>query len=112
MFYLQIYTSLIYSTTLILISFLVKKFTNEYLALLSLITLILIYPIPLKPWPIYNSYFFYTLSLVFFLKKENLTKLISGICLSLAYLSFTTVYNFILIPLNFNDYIFLFIFLL
>jgi hypothetical protein len=98
-FYLQIYTSLIYSTTLILITFLVKKFTNEYLALLSLITLILIYPIPLKPWPIYNSYFFYTLSLVFFLKKENLTKLISGICLSLAYLSFTTVYNFILIPL-------------
>ena len=86
-FYLQIYTSLIYSTTLILVSFLVKKFTNEYLAFLSLISLILIYPIPLKPWPIYNSYFFYTLSLVFFLKKENLTKLISGICLSLAYLS-------------------------
>ena len=97
--YLQIYTSLIYSTTLILISFLVKKFTNEYLAFLSLISLILIHPIPLKPWPIYNSYFFYTLSLVFFLKKDNFTKLISGMCLSLAYLSFTTVYNFILIPL-------------
>ena len=97
--YLQIYTSLIYSTTLILISFLVKKFTNEYLAFLSLISLILIYPIPLKPWPIYNSYFFYTLSLVFFIKKENFTKLASGLCLSLAYLSFTTVYNFILIPL-------------
>ena len=97
--YLQIYTSLIYSTTIILISFVVKKFTNQNLALLSIISLILIYPIPLKPWPIYNSYFFYTLSLIFFLKKENFAKIISGLSLSLAYLSFTTVYNFILIPL-------------
>ena len=97
--YLQVYTSIIYSTTIILISFVVKKFTNEYLAFLSIISLILIYPIPLKPWPIYNSYFFYTLSLVFFLKKENFTKFLSGLCLSLSYLSFTTVYNFILIPL-------------
>lgn len=97
--YLQIYTSIIYSSTIILISFLVKKFTNEYLAFLSIIILFLIYPIPLKPWPIYNSYFFYTLSLIFFLKKDNLTKFTSGLFLSLAYLSFTTVYNYILIPL-------------
>ena len=97
--YLQIYTSLIYSTTLILVSCLVKKFTNEYLGFLSLICLILIYPIPLKPWAIYNSYFFYTLSLVFFLKKKNFTKFISGLFLSFSYLSFTTLYNFILIPL-------------
>ena len=97
--YLQIYTSLIYTITLILISFVVKKFTNEYWGFLSIILLILIYPIPLKPWPIYNSYFFYTLSLVFFLKKKNFTRFLSGLCLSLSYLSFSTVYNFILIPL-------------
>ena len=97
--YLQIYTSLIYSITIILISFLVKKFTNNYLAFLSIISLILIYPIPLKPWAVYNSYFFYTLSLVFFLKEKNFTKFLSGLFLSFSYLSFTTLYNFILIPL-------------
>ena len=97
--YLQIYTSIIYSITLISISFIVKKFTNEYLALISLIILILIYPIPLKPWAIYNSYFFYTLSITFFLREEKVMKFISGLCLSFSYLSFTTVYNYILIPL-------------
>ena len=64
--YLQFYTSIVYSITLILISIIVKQYTNEYLALLSIVILILIYPIPLKPWPIYNTFFFYTLSLIFF----------------------------------------------
>ena len=97
--YLQFYTSIVYSITLILISIIVKQYTNEYLALLSIVILILIYPIPLKPWPIYNTFFFYTLSLIFFLKKNFYNKFISGLFLSLSYLSFTTVYNFIVFPL-------------
>ena len=104
--YLQIYTSIIYSATIVLISIIIRKFTNEYLALLSVIILILIYPIPLKPWAIYNSYFFYVLSLVFYLKEKNINKFISGIFLSLSYLSFTTVYNYILIPLVISIIIF------
>jgi len=97
---LQIYTGLIYSITISLIGLIVKNLTNKYYGLLAIISLFLIYPIPLKPWPIYNCYFFYTLSLFFYIKDNKKYKLFSGFCLSLAYLSFTTVYNFVL-PLLF-----------
>ena len=96
-FYLQLYTGLIYSISITLIGFIVKKFTNVYYGLFSIICLFLIYPIPLKPWPIYNSYFFYTLALFFFIKEENKYKILSGLFLSFAYLSFTTVYNFVVV---------------
>ena len=98
--YLQIYTGLIYSITITLIGIIVKNLTNKFYGLFAIISLFLIYPIPLKPWPIYNCYFFYTLSLFFYIKDNKKYKLFSGFCLSLAYLSFTTVYNFVL-PLLF-----------
>jgi hypothetical protein len=97
--YLQIYTSLIYSITIILIGLILKKFTNNYYALFAILSLFIINPIPLKPWAIYNCYLFYSLSLFFFINKNNISKGSSGIFLSLAYLSFTTLYNFIIIPL-------------
>ena len=94
--YLQIYTGLIYSITITLIGIIVKNLTNKFYGLFAIISLFLIYPIPLKPWPIYNCYFFYTLSLFFYIKNKKNYKLISGFFLSLTYLSFTTVYNFVL----------------
>ena len=98
-YFLQVYTALIYSITLSVISVIIKKLTNNYYAFFSIISLILIYPIPLKPWAIYNSYLFYSLAIFFILdlKKKNL--FISGLLIGLSYLSFTTLYNFIVIPL-------------
>ena len=110
-FYLQLYTGLIYSISITLIGFIVKKFTNVYYGLFSIICLFLIYPIPLKPWPIYNSYFFYTLALFFFIKEKNKYKILSGFFFSFAYLSFTTVYNYVIIFLILFLYLYYFIFL-
>ena len=98
-FYLQIYTGLIYSISITIIGFVVKKFTNSYYGLFAIVSLFLIYPIPLKPWAIYNSYFFYVLALFFFIKEGKYNKFVSGIILCFSYLSFTTVYNFVIIVL-------------
>ena len=97
-FSLVVLTSFFYSTSLYLIGVLTYKFTlNKSYSLFSIFVLFFIYPWPTSPWPNFISFFFVTLFAVLYLSKNRTNIILSGISLSIAYLSLTIVYNFIII---------------
>jgi hypothetical protein len=91
-------TCLLYSTSIYLIGLIVYKVTlNKNYSFFSTIVIFMIYPWPVTPWPNFISFFFTTIFCYFYLYKEKKYAIFSGISLALAYLTFTTVYNFIII---------------
>jgi len=96
-FFLIIFTSLLYSITLYLISKITYKLTNNtFYSLFSSIAVFLIYPWPTSPWPNFISFFFITLFYYFYISDNLRKNLISGIMIGISYLSLTIVYNFVI----------------
>lgn len=91
-------TSIFYSLSIFFIGTIVQKVTlNKYYSFFSTLILFMIYPWPVSPWINFISFFFTVLFSFFYLKSEAKYYFFSGISLGFAYLSFTTVYNFIVI---------------
>jgi len=94
---LMFVTSLLYSLSIFLIGSITHKFTlNKYLGFLSTFIIFMIYPWPVAPWPNFISFFFVILFCYFYVLESKKYNYLSGISLGLAYLSYTTVYNFII----------------
>ncbi len=99
-------TSLLYSLSILLIGSITQKFTlNKYLGFLSTFVIFMMYPWPVSPWPNFISFFFTILFCYFYILEDKKFNYLSGIALGLAYLSYTTVYNFIIFFFN-NMFIF------
>ena len=94
---LMVVTSLFYSLSIFLIGSITQKFTlNKYLSFLSTLIIFMIYPWPVSPWPNFTSFFFIIVFCYFYVLESKKYNYLSGISLGLAYLSYTTVYNFII----------------
>ena len=94
---LMVVTSLFYSLSIFLIGSIIQKFTlNKYLSFLSTLIIFMIYPWPVSPWPNFISFFFIIVFCYFYVLESKKYNYLSGISLGLAYLSYTTVYNFII----------------
>ena len=94
---LMIVTSLFYSLSIFLIGSITQKFTlNKYLGFFSTFVIFMLYPWPVSPWPNFISFFFTILFCYFYVLEDKKFNYLSGVALGLAYLSYTTVYNFII----------------
>ena len=97
-FYLQIFTILIYSISFLFISKIIFFYTKDnFLSTIAVISVFCIYPWPTSPWPVYYAYFFSILFVYYTIKKDKLSNFLSGLSLFCAYLSLTTLFNFIII---------------
>ena len=95
---LMIVTSIFYSLSLYLIGELTYKITlNKLYSFFAILIIFLLYPWPTTPWPNFYSFFFTILFCVLYLKKKRIYYIISGISLGFAYLSLSTIYNYIII---------------
>ena len=91
-------TSIFYSLSIYFIGILTKIFTsNLYYAFLSTLIIFLIYPWPVAPWPYFQAFFFAILFCYLYCNNKIKYSIFSGIALGLAFLSFTTVYSFIVL---------------
>ena len=107
---IQVYTIIIYSLSFLFIFKIVFNITNnDKLSFLSVLMIFIINPWAISPWPIYHSFFFTTLFVYFFLKNNKFSPYLSGLFLFFSYLSYTTLYNFILLFLLFILLSFIFI---
>ena len=94
---LMMITCLLYSLSILLIGSITQKFTlNKYLGFFSTFIIFMIYPWPVSPWPNFISFFFIVLFCYFYILEGKKFNYLSGVTLGLAYLSYTTVYNFII----------------
>ena len=92
-------TSLLYSLSIVIIGVITQRLTlNKYLGFFSTFIIFMIYPWPVSPWPNFVSFFFIILFCYFYILEEKKFNFLSGISLALAYLSYTTVYNFVVFP--------------
>ena len=95
---LMLITCIAYSLTIFLIALITQNFTEgKYYGFLSTIIIFMIYPWPVSPWPNFTSFFFTTLFCYLYLSEKKKYSLLAGTSLALAYLTFTTVYNIIII---------------
>ncbi len=94
---LMVLTCFLYSLSILLIGKITQRFTlNKYLGFFSTFIIFMIYPWPVFPWPNFISFFFTILFCYFYILEDKKFNYISGITLGLTYLSYTTVYNFII----------------
>ena len=97
-FLLQIFTILIYSLSFFYISRIIFFYTkNDLLTLIAIVLIFCIYPWPTSPWPVYYAYFFSILFIFYAIKKDRISIFLSGLFLFCAYLSLTTLFNFIIL---------------
>ena len=92
-------SALSYSAGILLLSLLIKKYTNYLYACLVAVSLFLIHPFVYLPWPDYQFFFFVTLSIYFLSFNNKLSFFVSGIFLSFGILEkeyFIYVYLFVL----------------
>ena len=91
-------TSLFYSLSIYLIGILTYKFTlNKYYSFFATFIIFMIYPWPTSPWPNFISFFFIMVFCLFYLCNKKIYFILSGFFLALAYLSYTLIYNYIII---------------
>ena len=97
-FSIQVYTIIIYSASFFFI-FKILKFTthDEKISFYCVLMLFIINPWAISPWPIYHSFFFSVLFIYFFINNSKFGSYISGFFLFCAYLTYTTLYNFVII---------------
>ena len=97
-FSLVVLTSFFYSASLYLIGVLTYRFTlNKTYSLFSIVVLFFVNPWPTSPWPNFIAFFFVILFSLLYLSKDRSKIILSGVSLSIAYLSLTIVYNFIIL---------------
>ena len=97
-FIIQVFIIIIYSISLFLIYKIIFQLTNnDKLSFLSVLIIFVLYPWPTSPWPIFFSFFFSMMFILFYLEEERKYSILAGISLFCAYLSYTTLYNFIII---------------
>ena len=96
---LMIFTSLIYSLTIIQFFFVTKKLFNIEIASIVIIFLYLIHPFPSYPWHNYILFFFFITFLNLRFMNQNLTNFISGIMLALCVLTSEVFFVLLLIIL-------------
>tara|TARA_B100000767_G_scaffold55225_1_gene50683 strand:+ start:979 stop:2553 length:1575 start_codon:yes stop_codon:yes gene_type:complete len=98
LFSLIAFTCFCYSLTLYLIGTITLKLTkNKIYSLFVVSVLFLLYPWPTSPWPNFYSFMFSCLFISNYLSKDLKKSYLAGIYLALAYLSLTTIFNFIII---------------
>lgn len=91
-------TCITYSLSLFFISNIVYKITqNKYYSVFSIVIIFILYPWPTVPWPNFYSFFFTILFCLYCFNSKKIYSLLAGIFLALAYLTLTTVYNYIII---------------
>ena len=96
-FLIQVFIVFIYSISLFIIFKIILLLTGKTkLSFLSVLVIFLLYPWPTSPWPIYYSFFFSLIFIYFYLKESLKYSIIAGIALFCAYLSYTTLFNFII----------------
>ena len=92
------FTCILYSISLYLITNITYKITSKKLySLFSVFIIFILYPWPTTPWPNFFSFFFTILFCNFYISNKNINHIFAGLSLSFAYLSFTTIYNFVII---------------
>ena len=85
--YLNFFTILIYSLTILILFNIVKILTNEKYAFFSTLIILFNHPIIWLPWSNYISFFFITLGIYFFIQKKFSDNYLSGFFFALAVLS-------------------------
>ena len=91
------FTCLCYSITLYLIGKISFKLTKNNIYSFFLVGVIfLLYPWPTSPWSNFYSFMFSCIFILSYLSKNLKKSYIGGISLALAYLSLTTIFNFII----------------
>ncbi len=97
LFSLIAFTCLCYSITLYIIGKISFKLTNSSIYSFFLVAVIfLLYPWPTSPWSNFYSFMFSCIFILSYLSKNLNKSYIGGISLALAYLSLTTIFNFII----------------
>tara|TARA_B110000438_G_scaffold24565_1_gene22823 strand:+ start:1659 stop:3245 length:1587 start_codon:yes stop_codon:yes gene_type:complete len=92
------FTCILYSLSLYLITEITYKLTSKKIySLFSVFIIFILYPWPTIPWPNFFSFFFTILFCNLYLSDKKNNHILAGVSLSFAYLSFTTIYNFVII---------------
>jgi len=86
-FSLHIITIIFYLSSIFVIFKIIEKIVNVKYAVLGIFALVSNHPFPVLPWSNYIAFFFITISIFFFLKKNNYSLLLAGFCLGLCVLS-------------------------
>ena len=95
---LLIFTCILYAISLYLITEITHKVTsNKLYSLFSVFIIFVLYPWPTIPWPNFFSFFFTILFCSLYISNRKINHILAGISLGFAYLSFTTVYNLVII---------------
>ena len=102
--YINIFTSLIYSLSIILFYLIVDKLTNKKFAFFTVLILLFNHPIVWLPWSNYISFFFIIFSVFYLVRTKKDNNFISGIFLALCCLSRQDFF----IPIFFSLLIFIF----
>ena len=105
--YINIFTSLIYSLTIILFYLIINKLINKKYAFYTILILLFNHPIIWLPWSNYISYFFITLSIYILFNSKNKNSFFSGLFLAMCCLSRQDYF----IPIFFSFLIFVSFFL-
>ena len=100
--YICIFNSSLYDNNLfsfIFFIFKILKFIihDDKTYFFCVFALFLINPWAISPWPIYHSFFFSTLFIYFLIKDHKYSPYISGFFLFCTYLTYTTLYNFVIL---------------
>ena len=96
---LMIVTCLLYSISILLIGLITQKFIlSKYISFFATFIIFALYPWPVSPWPNFVSFFFIILFCYLYTIEDKKFNYLSGFSLGFAYLSYTTVYNFIIFP--------------
>ena len=96
-FIIQIFTVLTYAFSLYFLNRIILLITNDKkISFYSILIVFLLYPWPTAPWPNFLAFFFINTFIYFYLKDNILNSYLAGISIFLAYISYTTLFNFIL----------------
>ena len=85
-FSLLILSALVYSTSLILLANLAKKFLSEKYIYLLILIIFFMQPFVVYPWHTYFILLISILSILFFIKKKNYSLFLFGFCLQIGFL--------------------------
>ena len=86
-FSIFLFTSILYVASISILTLLVKKFTNNNYCFLFLYLMFFFQPFTIFPWHTYIIFFFLSLGLYIYLKKNYLSYFFFGLILQLTYLA-------------------------
>ena len=96
-FIIQVFAILIYAFSLYFLNKIILLITNDKkISFYSILIIFLLYPWPTSPWPNFLAFFFINTFIYFYLKDNILNSYLAGISIFLAYISYTTLFNFII----------------